>query len=76
MARPVDFSAIRIDPAPFQLVEKTSILKVRCCYITVDSAIAASQNGFNSYKLSINKKSNIMQIMTKNIKMFIYCETR
>jgi hypothetical protein len=28
MARPVDFSVIRIDPAPFQLVEKTSILKV------------------------------------------------
>jgi chloride channel 2 len=29
MARPVDFAAIRIDPAPFQLVEKTSILKVK-----------------------------------------------
>ncbi len=32
-----------------------------------DSAMAASQNGFCSYKLSIHKKTNIMQIMTKNI---------
>ncbi len=34
--------------------------------------MAASQNGFSSYKLSIHKKINIMQIMTKNIKFFIY----
>ncbi len=32
-------------------------------YIMVDSAMAASQNGFCSYKLSIHKKTNIMQIM-------------
>jgi hypothetical protein len=38
----------------------------------VDSAMAASQNGFCSFKLSIHKKTNIMQIMTKNIKIFIY----
>jgi hypothetical protein len=38
----------------------------------VDSAMAASQNGFCSYKLSIHKKTNIMQIMTKNIANFIY----
>jgi hypothetical protein len=36
-----------------------------CYYITVDSAKAASQNGFCSYKLSIHKKTNIMQIMIK-----------
>ncbi len=36
----------------------------RCCYITVDSAMGASQNGFCSYKLSSHKKTNIMQIMT------------
>ncbi len=36
-----------------------------CCYITVDSAMAASRKGFCSYKLSIHKKNNIMQIMTK-----------
>ncbi len=34
--------------------------------------MAASQNGFCSYKLSIHKKTNIMQIMTKNITIFIY----
>ncbi len=34
--------------------------------------MAASQNGFCSYKLSIHKKTNIMQIMTKNIANFIY----
>jgi hypothetical protein len=45
---------------------------LRCCYITVATAIAASQNGFCSYKLSIHKKINIMQIMTKNITVFIY----
>jgi hypothetical protein len=39
----------------------------RCFYIRVDSAMAASQNGFCSYKLSIHKKIKIMQIMTKNI---------
>ncbi len=39
--------------------------------ITVDSAMTVSQNGFCSYKLSIHKKTNIMQIMTKNIKFFI-----
>jgi hypothetical protein len=37
----------------------------------VDSAMAASQNGFCSYKLSVHKKTNIMQIMAKNIKIFI-----
>jgi hypothetical protein len=34
--------------------------------------MAGSQNGFNSYKLSIHRKTNIMQIMTKNIKIFIF----
>ncbi len=33
--------------------------------------MVASQNGFCSYKLSIHKKTNIMQIVTKNIKFFI-----
>jgi hypothetical protein len=37
----------------------------RCCYITVDSAMAASQNGLCTYKLSIHTKTKIMQIMTK-----------
>jgi hypothetical protein len=43
-----------------------------CCYIMVDSAMAASQNGFCSYKLSIHKKTNVIQIMTINIIFFIY----
>ncbi len=43
-----------------------------CCYITVDSAMAAPKNGFCSYKLSFLKKTKIMQIMTKNITIFIY----
>jgi hypothetical protein len=33
--------------------------------------MAASQNGFCSFKLSIHKKTNIMQIVTKNIALFI-----
>jgi hypothetical protein len=33
--------------------------------------MVASQNGLCSYKLSIHKKTNIMQIMTKNITFFI-----
>ncbi len=32
--------------------------------------MAASQNGFGSYKLSIPKKTNIMQSMTKIFKFF------
>jgi hypothetical protein len=48
------------------------ISQFRCCYITVDSAMAALQNGFCSDKLSINKKTIIMQIMTKIITVFIY----
>jgi hypothetical protein len=44
----------------------------RCCCIMLDSAMAASQNIFCSYKLSIRKKTNIMQSMTKNITIFIY----
>jgi hypothetical protein len=34
--------------------------------------MAASQNGVCSYKRSNHKKTNIMQIMTKNITIFIY----
>ncbi len=33
--------------------------------------MAASQNGFCSYKLPIHMKTNIMQIMKKNIKIYI-----
>ena len=47
------------------------ILFNRCCYIKVDSAMVASQNGFCSYKLSIHKKTNIMQVMIKNITFFL-----
>jgi hypothetical protein len=36
----------------------------------VDSGMAASQNGFCSYKFSIHKKTNIMQIMTIYITIF------
>ncbi len=43
----------------------------RCCGIKVDSAIVASQNGFCYYKLSIHKKTNIIQITRKNITFFI-----
>ena len=31
MEKPVDFSELHIDPAPFQLVEKSSLLKVANC---------------------------------------------
>ncbi len=54
-----------------QISEQTTML-LQCCYKTVDSAMAASQNGFCSYRLSIHSKNNIMQIMTKNIRIFIY----
>ena len=32
MEKPVDFSELHIDPAPFQLVEKSSLLKVAALY--------------------------------------------
>ncbi len=50
----------------------TIYVSVGCSYITVDSAMTASQNGFNSYKLSIHKNTIIKQIRTKNIIIFIY----
>jgi hypothetical protein len=34
--------------------------------------MAASQNGLCSYKLSIHKKTNVMQILTINITIFIH----
>ncbi len=34
--------------------------------------MAASQNGFCSYQIFIHEKTNILQIMTKNITNFIY----
>jgi hypothetical protein len=45
-------------------------MRIRCCYITVDSAMAASQNGFCSYMLSIHKKTNIMQGNADNDKKY------
>ncbi len=42
----------------------------RCCYITVDSAMAALQKGFCSYKLSIHKKTYTTQIMIKKYYIF------
>lgn len=32
MAKPVDLKSCRIDPAPFQLVERTSLLKVHSMF--------------------------------------------
>jgi hypothetical protein len=49
-------------PAVVRLIKNLHAMRL----LTVDSATAASQNGFCSYKLSIHKKTNIMQIMTKN----------
>ncbi len=34
-----------------------------CCYITVDSVMASSENRFMTYKLFITKKNNIIQKM-------------
>ncbi len=53
-------------------VDSYYIVSIWCCYVTVDSAMAASGNGFNSYKLYIRKKINIMQIMTKNTKFYLF----
>ncbi len=45
----------------------------RCCYITVESAMAASQNGFCSCKLSIRKKPIQCRLCQKTLqKIFIY----
>ncbi len=55
-----------------ELGDRGHLIFFWCCYITVDSAMAASQNGFCSYKLSFHKKTNIMQIVTINISIFNY----
>ncbi len=42
------------------------------CYITLDSATTASQNGFWPRKLSFHGKTNIIQNMTKRYFLVIY----
>jgi hypothetical protein len=66
--------------SPFSVFFK---LFLWCCHITMDSAMAASQNAFFSYKLSCHKKTNIMQTVTKILKFYFInllslrnCETR
>jgi hypothetical protein len=36
------------------------IMSRRCCYITVDFAMTASQNGLSNYKISLHKTNNII----------------
>jgi hypothetical protein len=60
-----------LPPAPTQdlfLLLKSLQTNVRhgSCYITVDSALAASQNGFRSYMLSIHKKTKLCRSWKKN----------
>lgn len=40
MQQPVDFSCCQVDPAPFQLVERTSLLKVHSLFSLVGVNIA------------------------------------
>ncbi len=58
-------------------------MSIRCCYITVDSAMAASQNGFCSYKLSIHKNQYYADNDKKYYNFYLFillsekdCETR
>ncbi len=53
-------------------IEFTEILFGCCCYVTIDSATASSQNGFCSSKFYLYKISNISQNMTTS---FIFCTT-
>ncbi len=41
---------------------------IRCCYIMVDFATAASQNGFSARSFPLYKKTNVNQKMTKSIR--------
>jgi hypothetical protein len=50
--------------------QKYLVIK-RCCYLTGDPAIAASQNGFCSHELSLHSKTNTFQNMTKSNTFFI-----
>ncbi len=59
-------------PLPSSLLRHSVCWVLLQCYITVNSAMAASQNGLCSYKLSSHKQTNIMQIMTKIITLFNY----
>ncbi len=44
-------------PAWLMIMVTFGYRKERCCYITVDSAMASSQNGFCPYKLSIHREN-------------------
>jgi hypothetical protein len=44
----------------------TWLMFQRCCYMTVDFATAASQTGFSTCKLSLHKKTKIIQKWQKS----------
>lgn len=62
MMKPVDFSSLHVDPAPFQLVERTSLLKVHSMF---------SLLGVNhAYVTTIGKLIGIVSL--KEVRIFEY----
>ncbi len=48
-----------------------------CWYITVDFAMASSQNGFCIYQLSLHRQTNVITKMTKSIIFYVlWCRCR
>jgi hypothetical protein len=45
--------------------------KSGCCYITIDAEMHTHQNGNWSYKLSLHRKTKIIQNITNNIKFVV-----
>jgi hypothetical protein len=52
-------------------VTTTNSVPIRRCYITVDPGMRTLQNGFGTYKISLHRKKNITEKMTKNVR-FLY----
>ena len=53
MEKPVNFAELHIDPAPFQLVEKSNLLKVTCTTIKGDNLIKYKNTKYNIIKITI-----------------------
>ncbi len=62
---------VKIEPTMLFLLSLELALN-RCCYPTLDFATAPSQNRISIYKLSLHKKTNIIQKMSKTIRFLYY----
>lgn len=76
MSKPIDLEVtnVKIDPSPFQLVEKTSILKVHSLFSLIEIKLAyVTKIGKLVGVVALKEVKEIMQIMMKITKNYVFC---